>query len=261
MTSYPVLDESATLRTARARIRACAASDVAARRDDLGYDLQADLRTRGDGAEFDTHALNRARTEIERLIEPAAPDAAGLDQDQIEGRAAILLYRALPQSSVTVPMLDDPGFWRYVALAHLWNFAVWREPKAFRPTEGEDQEGPGPEKFRPYVDGKKFSECVPARMWLRVNMLGGREEHLAAAVREGTDFWRSHILRVRLGEHPAIVRAMVRRQANEATRLATSPLRGLVKELTRTFNNLVPSVLEDEAADRLVAEIWDKWSR
>lgn len=216
---------------------------------------------RGEGAEFDPRALDSARTGIERLIEPANPEAAGLDPDQIEGRAAILLHRALAEPSVTVPMLDDPGFWRYVALAHLWSFAVWREPKAFDPTAGEDEDGSGREKFRPYVDGKKFTECVPARMWLRVNMLGGREEHLAAAVRGGTDFWRSHILRVRLGEHPAIVRAMVRRQANEATRLSRDPLRGLVKELTRTVNNLVPSLLDDEAADRLVGELWNKWWR
>ncbi len=259
---YPLLDESATLRIARARIRARAASDSSARgRDDLERDLQADLRRRGEGTEFDPRALESARSDIERLIQPANPDVDGLDQDQIEGRAAILLYRALAESSVTVPVLDAPGFWRYVALAHLWNFAAWREPKAFSLTAGEEAEGLSPEKFKVYVDGKRFAECVPARMWLRVNMLGDRDEHLASAVREGTDFWRSHILRVKLGEHPAIVRAMVRRQADEATRLATSPLRSLVKELTRTFNNLVPSGLDDEAADRLVAEVWEKWSR
>ncbi|MXZ30105.1 MAG: hypothetical protein F4078_06445 [Acidimicrobiia bacterium] len=259
---YPFLDESATLRIARARIRARTASDVSARGlDDLEQDLQADLRRRGEGAEFDPLGLESARSDIERVIQAATHDMDGLDQDQIEGRAAVLLHRALSESSATVPMLDDPAFWRYVALAHLWNFAAWRESKAFSSAAGEEAEGLSPEKFKVYVDGKRFTECVPARMWLRVNMLGGRDEHLASAVREGTDFWRSHILRVRLGEHPAIVRAMVRRQANEATRLATSPLRGLVKELTRTFNNLVPSVLEDEAADRLVAEIWDKWSR
>ncbi|MCY3952023.1 MAG: hypothetical protein OXG69_05690 [bacterium] len=259
---YPFLDESVTLRIARARIRACTAPDAAARRrDDLALDLQADLRMRGDGAEFDPRALDSARTDIERLIQPATPDVDGLDQDQIEGRAAILLHRALPQSSVTVPMLDDPAFWRYVALAHLWNFAAWREPKAFSPPRGEDEEGLGREKFKDYVDGTRFTECVPTRMWLRVNVLGGRDDHLAWAVRDGTDFWRSHILRVGLGEHPAIVRAMVLRQADEATRLTTPPLRRLAKELTRTANNLVPSLLDEEGADRLVGELWDKWSR
>lgn len=259
---YPCLDESATLRLARARILERASPRAAARRrEDLARDIQGDLHIRGDGAEFDPSALDSARRDIERLIDTANPEVAGLDQDQIEGRAAILLHRALAQSSVTVPILDDPGFWRYVTLAQVWHFAVWREPKAFTPAPREDAEGVGHEKFKPYVDGKRFTECVPARMWLRVNMLGGSEEHLAAAVRGGTDFWRSHILRVRLGEHPAIVRAMVRRQADEAMRLSTTPLRGLVKALTRTVNNLVPPVLDDEAADRLVGELWGRWSR
>jgi len=260
---YPFLEESATLRIARVRIResaGLAAGAAAAGRVDLAGDLQDDLRERGDGPVFDPRTLEDARSHIERLIRPSAPEAAGLDKDQIEGLAAIELHRALTESSATVPMLDDPGFWRYVALAHLWNFAAWREPKAFVPTEAQDRDGDGPEKFKVYVDGKKFTECVPTRMWLRVNMLGGREEHLAWAVRLGTDFWRSHILRVRLGEHPAIVRAMVRRQADEATRLTTTQIRQ-VKELTRTAGNLVPALLDDEAADRLVGELWDRWSR
>lgn len=89
--------------------------------------------------------------------------------------------------------------------------------------------------------------------------LGGSEHaDLASAVPGGTDLWRSHILRVRIGEHPPLVRAIVRRQSDQGKRLTTNPLREFAKELTRTLTNLVPALLDDGEADDLVAEIWNR---
>ncbi|MYA74750.1 MAG: hypothetical protein F4Y27_08745 [Acidimicrobiaceae bacterium] len=162
-----------------------------------------------------------------------------------------------------VAMLDDPDFWCHLAIAHLWNFAVWREHGTLFPrpeASGEPVSSPG-RKFAVYIDGRRFHECVPSRMWLRVNVLGGQELDLAFRAEGSTDFWRSHILRVKAGEHPGIVRAMARRQAEESTRLATTPLREFAKQLNRTLQNLLPAMLDDEAADALVEELWERQLR
>lgn len=54
------------------------------------------------------------------------------------------------------------------------------------------------------------------------------------------------------------MRAVVRRQADPQTRLLTDPLRAFAKELNRTLTNLVPALLDDDAADRLVGELWQR---
>ncbi len=171
----------------------------------------------------------------------------------------MILYRAVEASGADLAALDDPGFWRYVSLACIWNFATWREP-AFKPKQPElGEEAPTAGGYQQYVDGLNYFNCVATRMYLRVKCLGGLEHgHLASAVDKGTDFWRSHILRVKVGEHPAIVRAMVRRQVDPATRLDTTPLREFAKHINRTLVNLVPAMLDDDAADRLVGESWDR---
>ena len=162
------------------------------------------------------------------------------DPDQIEGKAACVLFGAITDAGTDPAALDDPGFWRYVCLAHIWNFAAWRQPTAFAGKRSAEGAPETPASLKSYVDGNRPHECVPVRMYLRVRALGSLEHaDLASAVREGTDFWRSHILRVKVGEYPPIVRAMVRRQAND------------------TLTNVVPALLDDDAAEDLVGELWE----
>ena len=171
----------------------------------------------------------------------------------MEGKAACVLYEAIETCGMDITALDDPGFWCYLSLAHLWNFIVWREETAF------SDDGIAMQRYRPYMDGRLSHECVPSRMYLRVKALGGLEhQDLAWAVRGGTDMWRSHILRVKSGEHPQVVRAVVRRQAKKESRLFTKHLREFAKELTRSFVNIVPALLDDDAADALVGDLWDR---
>ena len=169
-----------------------------------------------------------------------------------------MLFQAITDSGAEPAALDDPGFWRYVCLAHVWNFAAWRQPAAFAGKRSAEGVPETPTSLKSYVDGNRPHECVPVRMYLRVRALGGLEHaEFASAVPEGTDFWRSHILRVKVGEHPPIVRAMVRRQANDETRLLTDDLRELAKDLNRTLTNVVPALLDEDAAEDLVGELWD----
>lgn len=252
---HPMIVRSAALRIAQARIIDSTRPDHS-RVYDLSSDLAEVVNLWGEGDDLDITPLEVAQSQIEELLD--RDDMQDLDADQIEGKAACALFGAMTDSGADPAALDDPGFWRYVCLAHVWNFAVWRQPTAFagsRSTEGS----PGtPTSLKSYIDGNRPHECVPVRMFLRVRALGGLEHaELASAVRDGTDFWRSHILRVKVGEHPPIVRAMVRRQANDETRLLTDDLRELAKDLNRTLTNVVPALLDEDSAEDLVGELWD----
>ena len=166
----------------------------------------------------------------------------GSDKDLLEGRVAPILYSVLQE--VCVEVLDDPGFWRYLSLAHFWDFIAWREDKAF-----------GKGNYLKYVDGEKSTECVLTRMYLRVQALGGNEyESMAAEVEKATDLWRSHIIRVRTGTAPPLTRAFVKWQRDN--RLNTPDLREFAKRLNRTWTNVLLNIYDDEEAERLIAELW-----
>jgi len=252
---HPMIVRSAALRIAQSRIAASSQPDHL-RIDDLSSDLADVVKLWGEGDDPDISPLEDAQVQIEELLDNE--EVHVLDPDQIEGRAACVLFRAITEAGTDPAALDDPGFWRYVGLAHVWNFAAWRQPTAFAGRRSGEGAPDAPASLKSYVDGNRPHECVPARMYLRVRALGGLEHaDLAWAVREGTDFWRSHILRVTVGEHPPIVRAMVRRQAHDQTRLLTDDLRELAKDLNRTLTNVVPALLDEGASEELVDELWE----
>ncbi len=251
---HPMIVRSAALRIAQARI-AASSQPGHLRIHDLNSDLADVVKLWGEGDDLNVSPLEDAQAQIEELLDSG--EMQSFDSDQIEGKAACMLFQAITEAGTDPAALDDPGFWRYVCLAHIWNFAAWRQPTAFAGRRSAEGTPETPASLKSYVDGNRPHECVPVRMYLRVRALGGLEHaDLAWAVREGTDFWRSHILRVKVGEHPPIVRAMVRRQANDETRLLTDDLRELAKDLNRTLTNVVPALLDEDAAEDLVEELW-----
>lgn len=88
-------------------------------------------------------------------------------------------------------------------------------------------------------------------MYLRMTALGGSKygSH-ASRLRRSTDFWRSHIFRVRSGSAPALVRAMVEFQHENS--LKTRELREFAKRINRTWSNVLLNLYtQDEAAELL----------
>ena len=170
-------------------------------------------------------------------LDDTATDAA---REQCEAEAAPLLHHAL--CDVDVEVLDDPGFWRFLSLDLFWDFIRWREAKAF-----------GRGNYLRYVDGRSSNECVLTRMYLRAAAVGGLPfAEYASVLPKATDFWRSHVVRVRTGTAPSLVRAFVDMQRQR--RLPTDPLRQFAKALNRTWSNVVLSIYDDEA-QALVEEI------
>ena len=97
-------------------------------------------------------------------------------------------------------------------------------------------------------------KCVLTRMYLRMAALGGSQHvALAACLPQATDFWRSHVLRVRTGCAPALVRAMVEGQRN--ARLRTDDLREFAKRVNRTWSNVLLDLYTQEEAVELLTEL------
>ena len=213
--------------------------------DDKDPDLTAHVKWVGEGADVDLAPLAALGETIAAEIEAFR----GTDQepkgDDYEGRRAPLVHLAL--RDIPLPILDDAGFWRYVSLAHLWPLVRWREPSPFE--KGDVA------KYGVYVDGRRNSECVPLRMFIRAQIaLHGEDDYaLSSAVPEATDFWRSHIVRVRTGYSPVLAKAFVTLQRDH--RMTTDPLRAYAKKVNRVSSNVILHLYDETEATALLEEL------
>lgn len=204
-------------------------------------DIEQYIHQQGDGKELDYERIQQASIRINRKLYLHRPESVK-DKDILEGKAAPILYEGL--EGIEAAVLDDPGFWRYLSLRYFWRFISWREKQAF-------ERG----NYLKYIDGDKSTECVLTRMYLRVQALGGNEYgYLASVLPRSTDFWRSHVIRVRMGTAPPLTRAFVEKQRDD--RLNTPELRRFAKSLTRTWTNLLLNIYDDEEAAKLIEELW-----
>jgi hypothetical protein len=203
-------------------------------------DLGAEAVMFGSGPAFDDGPLNAAVDDIRSALDHRLGDSgsADLDDDQFEGAMSARLYEAL--SEYPVEILDDPAFWAYLAAGPLWFFVKWREDPTKRKRDG----------YQEYVDGRVNHACVPLRMYLRAQaVVDETDTSLPSAVTRGTDFWRSHIIRVRTGAAPDLARAVTEQQRD--SRMAVGPLREYAKRINRRWSNQVIHVLESEECQKL----------
>lgn len=197
----------------------------------------------GNGAEVDIALLDVAVGRMKSAWLDFQASGEGAKPEEFEGLVAGELHRAL--RDYPVEALDDPGFWRYVSLAKLWWFIEEREA------------GPlGRGNHLTYIDGLRPAECVPLRMFLRAQAIRNDDDyHLASSMKQATDFWRSHVVRVRTGGAPPLARGLTRLQAAE--RMPTEELRQYAKRINRLWTNVVLDRLDDDEADRLMRELYD----
>lgn len=193
----------------------------------------------GEGEDVNLAQIAEAAQQVQNLLQEHCRNR---DRDYVEGLAAAELYPAL--EPLDVPTLDDPGFWRYLAVAYFWDFIKWRQPEPFK--NGNHM----------YVlDNRNARDTVLTRMYLRIASVGGLEHaEYAERLKESTDFWQSHVFNARTASAPALVRAMVHRQATD--RLDTKPLRRFAKRVNGTWTNVLLNLYDDEEAADLVRELW-----
>lgn len=211
----------------------------------LDIDVNSAVKWMGASPEIDLEPLKSTASQLHDDLQVFEASEAS-DKDLFEGQASAKVHAAL--ADLPLAVLDDPGFWRYLSIAHLWGVVFWREQKAF----AKDWS-----KYRVYVDGRLQTECVPLRMFLRgqIAVVDG-DYSLASVVPAATDFWRSHIVRVRTSYSPRLAQAFVREQL--ADRMSTDELRAYAKRLQRVASNVVLNTYDDRAAAALLASIRDE---
>ncbi len=196
----------------------------------------------GRGPDADLRALADAATLIRaRLAEYRDSDEAS-DRDRFEGEAAGMLHRATRELPLMV--LDDPQFWRFVGLQHLWQFVHWRERERF--DSGE------PTRYLRLVDARVPHECVVTRMFLRAQVARRGDDYtLASALGDSAELWHGHILKRDVAASPPLARALVASHLD--ARMSSSELRTTSRNLERLTANLVTAMIDDDQARDLVA--------
>lgn len=195
---------------------------------------------RGDGEVCDLEPLAKVIAVFQNELTLQPPH----DVEVFEGRLAAAvhpLFHRLP-----VEVLDDPGFWRYVSVKYFWWYISWREAKPIAAGN-----------FKNLVDATLPAEQIPLRMYLRTKAIErDGDVTLAGQLEKSTDFWRSHITRVRLASAPVVARAFAEAKRDDRAigRLTTDPLRRVARRLNRTWANINLDLYSKEEAEKLVAE-------
>lgn len=223
---YPVITESAL----RQYLRSLVDGEIT--------DLRFAREPQGIGDPLDVDSLEIQLQEIADRAASEAISASDVDEDQVEGDMSMILFDALKH--LPIPILDDPGFWSYLATGVLWPFVRYREPPGSRDAD----------RYAIYLDGSSSSECVPIRMFLRARALDRVGlTTMAGAIPGAVDFWRSHVIRVRTGSHPPMVKALVQQQASD--RMTTAPIRDYAKRINRLWSNQVLYLFDERDCERV----------
>jgi hypothetical protein len=164
---------------------------------------------------------------------------AASDKEPFEGRLAAEIFPVL--DALPTEVLDDPGFWRYLAVRYFWKFIAWREKEPI--ANGN---------VGTYIDAKRSTEQIPLRLFLRAKSVGG-DRHLCQSIPKSADFWRSHVIRVRTGSAESLARAFAHMHEND--RMRTDELRRYARRLNRQWTNVQLGMYEQFEAEELIREL------
>ena len=229
------------------------ASEMTVRSNEINEDFVMDFLSRnereasspGSGSEkaLDLSGIEVVAAALNAQIEERLKSKKkGSDKDELEGKFCLEIYNALKH--VPVEILDDPSFWRFLSIRYFSDFVMWREVNAL-----------GKGNIATYVSAKSSAEAIPVRMYLRAQAMIDESGNcpLAEAIPEGTDFWRSHIIRVRTGRAKHLAQAFAKLQSNE--RMITDDLRPFARRLNRFWANVIMLDYDKKASDAILKEI------
>ena len=204
--------------------------------------VEAKAGSEGTGLIVDEEALSTILRLFREELEANPPK----DNEIFEGRLAAALYGWF--ESLPIEVLDDPGFWRYLSLRHFWWFIEWREAE---PIEKGN--------FNNLVDATLPAEHIPLRLYLRAKaVVDGDDASLAGQIPKSTDFWRSHITRVRVASAPDMARAFaeIKRDEKELDApLKTERVRRVAKRVNRMWSNVRLDMYDSAESKQLMKEI------
>lgn len=216
---------------------------------DLDRLQKACLSASGRGIDCVTASVNEMKTAISdiRRANPA------LEGDAFEAAAAPIVFESL--QLLPIQPIVDPGFWRYVALVHLFDVVIWRHAE-----QGSKTFVPGghPRNFG-IGSSTDFDRCLPFRVFIRGSVSsrnvqkGGRP----LAGLGDVDKWASHVLRQKYACHVEMVDAQFegfRLMESHGASKKDQHLRQLPKRLAEVRSNVVLDILDLRECEALVIE-------
>lgn len=210
--------------------------------EDPSIEGEAYWRGEGESVEFDALDIVLARLRKKLMEEIGEDPSLTTDKEPFEGEVAVAVFDFL--HSLPVEVLDDPGFWRFLAVSRFWWFIRWRE-------SGPIESG----NVGTYTDGRRNTEQIPLRLYLRVKAVADAgSPDLAKDLEWCTDFWRSHVIRVRTGAAPALAAQFAAQQKGPG-RLKTDPLRDYARRLNRLWTNVHFGLYGQEQAKAVIEEL------
>lgn len=205
-------------------------------------DIESHTTWTGTGERVSLDGLDRAIEELGASVSIPAKEgkADAAQMEKLEGKLAVVVAQHL--GALPIEILDDRGFWNYLAVSRFWSFISRREAAAIKNGNGIN-----------YVDARHRSEQIPLRLFLRAKAVMDSAPDLAWDLDRATDFWRSHVIRVQVGASPNLATAFARLQKQE--RMNTTELRSYARRLNRTVTNLVVDVLDEADAEALIDDL------
>lgn len=199
---------------------------------------------RGEGETIALEPLDVVLAEFRRQLEKRGTNPSlTSDKEPFEGELAVAVFAVL--DDIPVEVLDDPGFWRYLAMSRFWWFIAWREHESLAAGG-----------VSTYVDGRRNTESIPLRLYLRAKSVAdSNNPHIAAELKKCADFWRSHVTRVRTGSAPHLAAAFAAMQKDTSLRLPTKELRIFARRLNRLWSNVQLSVYGEVEAAAVIKEL------
>lgn len=161
----------------------------------------------------------------------------GKAADEFEAEVASDFHSHL--HTLSQAALGDPDFWRWMAVACLWDDTLWR----YKWKEGAT--------IRPwwFGIGDGYWRALPVSLFLRVEIAIAAAASTGAvtgSLLTGTDsvgLWQDQLYAVETGSSPSVVAAFVK--ARQTGRLAGKNKSVAIKAIGRAINNLRSSVLTE----------------
>lgn len=176
------------------------------------------------------------------LSNPSVQNATDEQREAYESELCGRFHEAI--SGTPYEILDDPRFWNYLSVRYFSEFIVWREYKAL--AKGN---------LSTYFSASIGVESVPKRLYLRANVVVEATGlyDLAAKIPAATDFWRSHILRVRTGQARILAGAVA--AMHLSNRMPTELLRRFAPFVNRMWSNVILSEYDKSESNKLLKEL------
>lgn len=205
--------------------------------------VEAMAQGAGSGDDIDLTALDAAIAPFRKELEEIVAGRMKQDKEVFEGRLSAAVHPSL--AVLPAEVLDDRGFWRYLALSRFWWYIAWREAGPLASGNGHT-----------YTHAMQAVMAIPTRLFLRGQAVAKEGDYAPAyALERSADFWRSHVLRVKVGTSPTLTRAFVKLQQDR--QMKTDPqLRPYARQLNRTWTNVVLHLYDEDEAYGLLDELY-----